>query len=99
MKLYNLAFIYSAFNTGYSLTSPIKWAAATFGIAGSIQGMNLIWILIGTFIYFLSCIGVGILCFKHGWVDAIAEVSNQYNPFVKQMRKVIRYNGKQKVFK
>ena len=99
MKLYKLAFFYSAFNQGYSLTSPIKWVAATFGIGAAIQNYNLLWILFGSVIYFILCLVTGILCFKYGWVDAMAEVGNKYNPFVKQMRKVIRYNGKQKVFK
>jgi hypothetical protein len=86
MKFYNLAFYYSAFNTGYGLTSPIKWVAATFGIGSAIQGYNLLWILFGSVIYFLLCIAVGSLCYKHGWVDAINEVNNRYNPLAKELR-------------
>ncbi len=90
MKLYNLAFYYSAFNTGYSLTSPIKWVAATFGIGAAIQDYNLSWILVGALIYFALCIFVGIMCYKHGWVDAINEVNNQYNPLAKQLRNKLK---------
>ena len=90
MKLYNLAFYYSAFNTGYSLTSPLKWVAATFGIGSAIQGYNLLWILFGSIVYFALCIIVGIACFKYGWVDAINEVNNRYNPLSKQLRKKLK---------
>ena len=86
MKLYKLAFLYSAFNTGYSLTSPIKWVAAVFGIGTAIQGYNVLWILFGSIIYFLLCLGVGMACFKYGWVDAINEVNNRYNPLAKELR-------------
>ena len=86
MKLYKLAFFYSAFNTGYSLTSPIKWAAAVFGIGTAIQGYNVLWILLGSVLYFALCVIVGILCYKKGWVDAINEVNNRYNPLAKELR-------------
>lgn len=90
MKFYNLAFLYSCFNQGYGITSPIKWVASIVGIGSAIQGSSLIWIGIGALVYFLLCIGVGFLCFKYGWVDAMAEVSNKYNPFVKQMRRKLK---------
>ena len=86
MKFYKLAFLYSAFGQGYGITSPIKWAAAVFGVGSAVQGANLMWIIAGTIVYFFFCIGVGILCFKYGWVEALAEVGNKYNPFVKEMR-------------
>ncbi len=86
MKLYKLAFYYSSFNTGYSLTSPIKWVAGVFGIGAATQGNSLYWILLGAFVYFVMCIIVGIICYKFGWVDAVSEVGNKYNPFVKEVR-------------
>lgn len=95
MRFYKLAFLYSSFNTGYSVTSPIKWVATAFGIGSAIQGYSLMWIAIGAIFYFIFCMGVGFLCFKYGWIDAVNEVSNRYNPFVKEMRKkVIRLGGK-----
>ena len=86
MRFYKLAFAYSAFNTGYSITAPIKWAAALFGITSVIDGSSPKLIIIGAVAYFLLCIAIGVPAFKFGWIDAIHEVQNRYNPFVKELR-------------
>ena len=85
LKLYRLAFIYSAFNTGYSLVAPLRLLIQIFGI-GEIINKNYLLVLIGMIFYFIFCLVVGIICFKKGWVDATNEVQNKYNPFVKEVR-------------
>lgn len=86
MKLYKAAYIYSAFNQGYSLTSPIKWIAATIGLGAAIQDASLWWIVLGAFFYLFLCIIVGVICLKKGWNTAVKEVENKNNLFVEEMR-------------
>ena len=86
MRLYKLAFAYSAFNTGYSITAPIKWFAAIFGIAEVTAGAPTSIIVLGAFGYLLLCFAVGIPAFKFGWIDAMHEVQNRYNPLAKEIR-------------
>lgn len=86
MKFYKLAFLYSAFNTGYSITAPLKWFIAVLGLGDAFNTGQLWNIIIGGILYFLFCLGVGIPAYRYGWVDAVAEVANRYNPLAKELR-------------
>ena len=86
MRFYKLAFAYSAFSTGYSITAPIKWFAAIFGIAEVTAGASTNIILLGAFAYLILCLAIGIPAFKYGWIDAMNEVNNRYNPLAKELR-------------
>jgi len=86
MKFYKLAFLYCSFNTGYSITAPLKWLIAVLGLGDAFNTGQLWNIVIGGIIYFLFCLAIGIPAYKFGWVDAVTEVSNRYNPLAKELR-------------
>ncbi len=93
MRFYKLAFAYSAFNTGYSITAPLKWAAAIFGIAEVTAGSSTSIIIFGALGYLILCFAIGIPAFKYGWVDAMNEVNNRYNPLAKELRNSKLFKG------
>lgn len=79
---YKLVLLKTYFDTGFSVTSYVKYLIAIFGLS-SLQWK---W-AVGLFISY------GILCFIFGWAyikfgfyNAQQEVSNQFNPFVKEVR-------------
>lgn len=74
------------FDTGYGLTSFPKYIAAVLGIGNAIVNQSLSEIIIGGLIYAIVCYVIGFFWFRNGWVEASAEVGNQYNPFVKEVR-------------
>lgn len=71
------------FDTGYSLTSYFKWGIALFGMSS----LNISITLIGFAVYGIVCFFIGKLWYKKGFAITQQEVWNQYNLFVKQMRK------------
>ena len=82
MKLYKLALLKAYFDEGYSVTSYFKYLIAFYGMASLDVKTTL---TIGI-IYGLSCFGIGWLVFITGFKDAMLEVRNRFDPFVKQMR-------------
>ena len=86
MKFYTLALHKAYFDMGYNLTSYFKLVITVFGIGGLTTGnVNMtLWLLVG---YAIFCYVLGVAAFSFGYVDAIHEVGNRFNPFVKEMRK------------
>ena len=74
------------FDTGYAITSYVKFVIALFGLSS----LNVSLTLILGFIYAVLCFVVGFLWFKYGFIEADTEIGNQYNPFVGEMREVIK---------
>lgn len=84
-KWYKLALLWSYFNQGYSIASFPKWVAAVFGV-GEVVNKNYFTVLIGAFIFGIFCIFVGWICFKSGFIEAMNEVGNRHNLFMKEVR-------------
>jgi len=91
MKFYKFALWKAFFDKGYSLLSYPKYILILMGVGDVIAsgGKSTNVIIVG--------IAFGIFCFLLGWfwyhnkiVNAEIEVSNQYNPFVHEMRKVYK---------
>ena len=70
------------FDTGYGITSYIKYLIALFGISSLNIGAT---IGLG-FLYALFCFLIGWLWYRYDFVRVDTEISNHYNDFVKQMR-------------
>jgi len=83
---FKLALHKSYFDKGMAITSYAKYLIAFFGIAT--QNLNQIMTI--AFIYAVFCYFLGWVWFRFGWVTAEMEVGNQYNLFVKEMRKVYK---------
>lgn len=76
------------FDAGLGLTSYFKYFIGGYALS-SLNIEKTLWL---TLFYGVACYFLGIILFKTGWIEANTEVSNRFNPFVKEMRKKI--NGK-----
>lgn len=86
-KKYKFCLWKSYFDKGYGLTSIFKWMVAVAGI-GDIAISQRTWLaLLLFFIYGIGCFIVGRLWYKTKFIEAEIEVSNQYNHFVREVRK------------
>lgn len=85
-KAYKLALHKSYFDKGYGITSYVKYLIAFFGLASS----NVKTTLTIGIIYAVTCYILGRILYKIGYVEAEAEVGNQYNQFQKEMRKKLK---------
>lgn len=90
VPLYRFAFHKARFEYGYGITNYLKLVILLFGVSSQ----NVLQTMIIAVIYAISCYFVGMICYKYGLVVAEAEVSNQYNLFVKEMRH--NYSAKRK---
>ena len=73
------------FDTGMSVTNYLKYPLVLLGIA--IPNIN--YIIIVSIAYAVFCYFLGWWWLNKGMTEAETEVSNRYNPFVKEMRKII----------
>jgi len=73
----------SYFDTGFGLMNYPKYLIGFFALASRDVKTTMI---IGV-IFAILCYVLGFLYFKFGWIKASNEVGNQYNLFVKEMRK------------
>jgi hypothetical protein len=73
------------FDKGLSLTSYVKYLIGFFALAS----LNIKLTLIIGFIYAICCFFLGWIWFRSGFIKAEIEVSNNFNLFVKEMRKKI----------
>lgn len=85
-KFYRFCLHKAYFDKGYGLTTYPKWALAVVGVASSLRGTALIWIITGGLLYGLSCYIIGRIWYKSGLTLAEFEVANQFNLFQKQIR-------------
>ena len=83
---YKLMLLKAYFDHGYSFLSYPKWVAAVFGI-GSVVAKDYWLVVIGAFIFALFCLFAGWIFIRYGFFEAHQEVSNQFNLFVKELRK------------
>lgn len=89
-KKYKFVLLKRYFDTGYAITTYVKWFIAFFGLASQ----ELIITLVIGLIYGLSCFVIGWLWFKYRYFLVEQEVSNQHNLFVKEMRKTYVHKKK-----
>ena len=79
------------FDLGYGTTSILKYILAIAGIGAAIlliiSPKDLLLLGIA---YIILCYVLGYLMYRYKWVDAMIEVNNRANPFVKDMRKAIK---------
>ncbi len=82
---YKLVLIKKYFDTGYGLTSPLKWGLAIVG--ATLQDIELIKLY--GIIYIILCFVAGWAWIKWDFYTAEQEVNNRLNLFQKEMRKVL----------
>ena len=75
----------SYFDKGWGLTSYLKYIIALFGISS----LNVKATLIIGFVYGVCCYIIGRAWYKYGLVDTETEISNIFNPFVREMRQKV----------
>lgn len=86
MRFYKIAFLEACFNKGYAVTAPLKYLVALIGISNAIVSENMrLTILLGIG-YVIFCFILGYILFRIKYVNAQIEVSNRFNPYVKEMR-------------
>ncbi len=85
---YKIALVKRYFDIGYGISNYLKYVIALFGLAT----LNLKFTMLLAIIYFISCFVFGYIWVKSGMFTAEIEVSNSFNLFVAEMRKV--YKGK-----
>lgn len=83
---YKFMLMKAYFDNGYSFLSYPKWVFAIIGIGSSIQGYNLLWLLVGAIVFLIFCFIAGWIFIKFGFLEASQEVNNQFNLFVKELR-------------
>lgn len=87
MKYYKFALHKSYFEKGLSLTNFFKWFIAIFGVSNYTYANNVNLTFYLLIIYLIGCYFLGWAWYNKGFVQAETEVSNQFNCFVKEMRK------------
>ena len=85
MRFYKFCLYKAYFNYGMGLTYYVRWIIAFFGLAS--QDVNTTMWIAGVYAVFSFILGWS--WFKFGLVNAEHEVNNQFNPFVKEMRKSV----------
>jgi hypothetical protein len=92
MKFYKFALHKRYFDTGMGVTNYLKYPLVLLGIAIP----NVKAIVYVAVIYAIACYFLGWWWLNGGMTDAENEVSNQFNPFVKEMRKKVGIPNKAK---
>lgn len=78
------------FETGWGILNYIKYFIAVFGAYSFLEDINLIFTTILLILFFIFCYVFGWFWLNKGWYEAEIEVSNKYNLFVQEMRKVYK---------
>ena len=78
------------FETGYSITNFFKYFIFIFGFYDGFKAGNLKLTFILAFFYIIFCFFLGHYWLKYGYFEAEQEVSNRFNPFVKEVRGKIK---------
>ena len=83
MKHYRFCQHLTYFETGYGRTGYFKYVIALFGLTS----LNLSTTMWAAFVYAISCYFIGRMWWNWGFQEAVKEVHNKHDLFVKQMRK------------
>ncbi len=86
MKYYNLMRVKAWFEKGYGLSHYLFKVIAVIGLTSQ-QLETTIWAMVA---YTVFCFILGFCFFHFNFVNAEIEVMNQYDPFVKEMRKLFK---------
>jgi len=78
------------FDTGYGITAYFKYFIFVFGGLSFQQNISLKYTIYVMLVYALFCYFFGWAWYRFGWYTAQIEVGNQFNLFVKEMRKVYK---------
>ena len=81
-KVFKFCLLKRYFDTGWAISTPVKYGIALFGLS-SLDVTNTL--LMGV-TYANLCFILGYLWYEKGFAIAMAEVSNQYDLFIKEMR-------------
>jgi len=90
VRFYKFCKLKAYFERGYSLTNPLKYLIVLLGLAEGFTTNSLNNTLALACLYLFSCFFIGWGWFRYGLVLAEQEVGNQFNLFVKEMRKKIK---------
>ena len=91
MRFYKFALWKAFFDKGYSLLSYPKYILILMGVGDVIaSGGDSTKVIIFGIAFGFICFLLGMFWFRFKVVNAEIEVGNQYNPFVKEMRKVYK---------
>jgi len=82
LRLYKPILWKKYFDTGYGLTNYIFKVIAVFGLTANMIKTTIIFVLI----YSVFCLILGRLWLYSHLIDTETEISNMFNPFVKDMR-------------
>lgn len=89
---YKLLLWKSYFDVGYGITNYLKYPLMAFGLYSFSSGIDLRILFALTIFWGIFCFIFGYFWFKYGWQIAQAEVGNQYNLFMKEVRKKLIKN-------
>ena len=82
MRGYRFCLLKAYLDKGVGLTNYFKYFMALFALAS----MDVKTTLIICFIYAIFCFALGYFWYKYDFIEGENEVSNRFNPFVKEMR-------------
>lgn len=85
MKTYKFWLLKAYFDEGWNVLNYAKYAILALGMRLDLQNMFILW---GTYAVFAFI--VGIVIYEKGYIEEKNEVSNNYNPFQKEVRRAIR---------
>ena len=86
-RYFKLLMIKKWFDTGLGLTNYLKYPILLFGIGEITLFKSYKWVLLLGIIYTILCFILGWLWLKYGFFETEQEITNVFNPFVKEMRK------------
>ncbi len=92
-KFWKFLLLKRYFEQGYGLTSYVKYLIFLMGIGEIIVNKSYKFVMILGILYGISCFIIGWAWYKFGLYETDTEISNRFNPFVKEIR-----NGEVKIF-
>ena len=85
-KYFKALMVKKWFDTGLGLTNYLKYPMVLFGIAEITLFKSYKIILIAGILYTIFCFFAGWAWLKYGFFETEMEISNMFNPFVKEIR-------------